>query len=39
MPSGICSSPAGGALRGRAVSDFFRGLDVLRLSKPGIPDF
>lgn len=27
------------ALRGRAVADFFRGLDVLRLSKPGIPDF
>jgi phenylalanine-4-hydroxylase len=27
------------ALRGRAVGDFFRGLDVLRLSKPGIPDF
>ena len=27
------------ALKGRAVSDFFRGLDVLRLSKPGIPDF
>jgi phenylalanine-4-hydroxylase len=27
------------ALEGRAVSDFFRGLDVLRLSKPGIPDF
>lgn len=26
------------ALKGRAVSDFFRGLDVLRLSKPGIPD-
>ena len=26
-------------LKGRAVSDFFRGLDVLRLSKPGIPDF
>ncbi len=26
------------ALRGRAVSDFFRGLDVLRLSRPGIPD-
>ena len=26
-------------LRGRAVADFFRGLDVLRLSKPGIPDF
>lgn len=27
------------ALKGRAVSDFFRGLDVLSLSKPGIPDF
>jgi phenylalanine-4-hydroxylase len=27
------------ALAGRAVSDFFRGLDVLRLSRPGIPDF
>ncbi len=27
------------ALKGRAVTDFFRGLDVLRLSKPGIPDF
>jgi phenylalanine-4-hydroxylase len=27
------------ALAGRAVTDFFRGLDVLRLSKPGIPDF
>jgi phenylalanine-4-hydroxylase len=27
------------ALEGRAVSDFFEGLDVLRLSKPGIPDF
>jgi len=27
------------ALRGRAVSDFFRGLDELRLSRPGIPDF
>ena len=26
-------------LRGRAVSEFFDGLDVLRLSKPGIPDF
>jgi phenylalanine-4-hydroxylase len=26
------------ALKGRAVADFFRGLDVLRLSKPGIPD-
>jgi phenylalanine-4-hydroxylase len=26
-------------LRGRAVSDFFDGLDVLRLSRPGIPDF
>jgi phenylalanine-4-hydroxylase len=25
-------------LQGRAVSDFFNGLDVLRLSKPGIPD-
>ena len=25
-------------LKGRAVSDFFRGLDVLHLSKPGIPD-
>lgn len=27
------------ALAGRAVGDFFRGLDVLRLSRPGIPDF
>lgn len=27
------------ALEGRAVADFFRGLEVLRLSKPGIPDF
>jgi phenylalanine-4-hydroxylase len=27
------------ALAGRAVTDFFRGLDVLRLSRPGIPDF
>jgi phenylalanine-4-hydroxylase len=27
------------ALRGRAVSEFFGGLDVLRLSRPGIPDF
>jgi phenylalanine-4-hydroxylase len=27
------------ALEGRAVSDFFAGLDVLRLSRPGIPDF
>jgi len=27
------------ALKGKAVDDFFRGLDVLRLSKPGIPDF
>lgn len=27
------------ALSGRAVLDFFEGLDVLRLSKPGIPDF
>ncbi len=27
------------ALRGRAVADFFRGLDVLNLSRPGIPDF
>jgi phenylalanine-4-hydroxylase len=27
------------ALQGKAVADFFRGLDVLRLSKPGIPDF
>lgn len=27
------------ALRGRAVAAFFEGLDVLRLSKPGIPDF
>jgi len=27
------------ALQGKAVSDFFQGLDVLRLSKPGIPDF
>jgi phenylalanine-4-hydroxylase len=26
-------------LEGRAVADFFRGLDVLRLSRPGIPDF
>ena len=26
-------------LHGRAVSDFFNGLDVLKLSKPGIPDF
>ena len=26
------------ALQGKAVADFFRGLDVLRLSKPGIPD-
>lgn len=26
------------ALKGRAVSDFFRGLDVLRLSRPGIPE-
>jgi phenylalanine-4-hydroxylase len=26
-------------LKGKAVGDFFRGLDVLRLSKPGIPDF
>ena len=26
------------ALRGRAVADFEAGLDVLRLSKPGIPD-
>ena len=26
-------------LQGRAVSDFFKGLDVLRLSRPGIPDF
>jgi len=26
------------ALKGRAVGDFFQGLDVLRLSKPGIPD-
>jgi len=26
-------------LKGRAVGDFFRGLDVLRLSRPGIPDF
>ncbi len=25
-------------LKGRAVSDFFRGMDVLHLSKPGIPD-
>jgi phenylalanine-4-hydroxylase len=25
-------------LQGRAVSDFFNGLDVLHLSKPGIPD-
>jgi len=27
------------ALKGRAVDDFFHGLDVLRLSRPGIPDF
>jgi len=27
------------ALAGRAVSAFARGLDVLRLSRPGIPDF
>ena len=27
------------ALKGRAVSDFFEGLDVLSLSKPGIPEF
>jgi phenylalanine-4-hydroxylase len=27
-----------GALKGRAVSDFFGGLDVLRLSRPGIPE-
>lgn len=27
------------ALQGRAVRAFFDGLDVLRLSKPGIPDF
>ncbi|MGQ0589438.1 MAG: phenylalanine 4-monooxygenase [Sphingosinicella sp.] len=27
------------ALRGRAVVEFFQGLDVLHLSKPGIPDF
>ena len=27
------------ALKGKAVADFFRGLDVLSLSKPGIPDF
>ena len=27
------------ALKGRAVSDFFRGLDVLHLSRPGIPEF
>lgn len=27
------------ALKGKAVADFFLGLDVLRLSKPGIPDF
>ena len=26
-------------LKGRVVSSFLRGLDVLRLSKPGIPDF
>jgi phenylalanine-4-hydroxylase len=26
-------------LEGRAVGDFFEGLDVLRLSRPGIPDF
>ena len=26
------------ALKGRAVSDFFNGLDVLHLSRPGIPD-
>jgi phenylalanine-4-hydroxylase len=29
----------GAALRGRAVREFFDGLDVLRLSRPGIPDF
>jgi phenylalanine-4-hydroxylase len=27
------------ALKGRAVGDFFRGLDVLSMLKPGIPDF
>ncbi|MGQ0661395.1 phenylalanine 4-monooxygenase [Sphingosinicella sp.] len=27
------------ALQGRAVREFFQGLDVLRLSRPGIPDF
>ena len=27
------------ALAGRAVADFGRGLDLLRLSNPGIPDF
>ena len=27
------------ALKGKAVADFFRGLDVLKLSRPGIPDF
>jgi phenylalanine-4-hydroxylase len=27
------------ALEGRAVGDFFAGLDVLRLSRPGIPEF
>lgn len=27
------------ALEGRAVREFFNGLDVLRLSRPGIPDF
>jgi phenylalanine-4-hydroxylase len=27
------------ALEGRAVGAFFEGLDVLRLSRPGIPDF
>ena len=26
-------------LEGKAVTDFFGGLDVLRLSRPGIPDF
>lgn len=26
------------ALQGRAVADFFRGLDILRLSRPGIPE-
>src|SRR5689334_20551197 len=29
----------GAQLQGRACAAFLRGLDVLRLSKPGIPDF